>query len=596
MVLISRDVLDAFKKELILAVHRFPLPMICAAVFCALTLSTLPDVEKLPYLEIAFYGCFLFIALKLAAESRQWSDLRFYSIGIPIFAGLALYVHISAEAVMVFFFLAPALFLSMFIAPFINKHSEAQQIWTFNYRLWTHIFITILAAVCLFLGLSAIVSSLNFLFGVEFYHDIYRDIWLIVATLFSPIAAMAGIPRRFDGSAVDFPKFVRIILCYIVIPLLLVYAAILYGYTAKIIITWALPKGGVAYLVSGFGCLGVIVYLASDPLHETSRIIALYKRHFFKLLVIPLALLAAGIYTRIHDYGVTEERYAVVLCLLWLGLVSAVAFAKKSDFVPKLIFASLIVFLLAASIGPWGAVYLSAQSQISRLEATLKNNGVLAEGVLVKAQQAISWEDRVTISSIAEYLVETRKVDRVKSWIGGKMSLTDVTPEALLNHADIKYIQPYDRPFKEREDVDRVDFYGNWPPEASVLAVKDYDYMIRIENHLNKPSDDPQVFSEEFLLSADPEKRLKVSVDVATNLYTVAIVGDEKNAVVFPIVDIMLDARKKPNNNGAVVIVDKSSDKLKVKLIITYIYAEILKGKPPRMSSLATTLFVQARD
>lgn len=593
MVLISRDVLDAFKKELILAVRRFPIPMICAAVFCAITLSELPDPQKLTYLEIAFYGCFFFIALKLIAESRHWGELRFYIIGIPIFAALALYVHTSSEAVLIFFFLGPALFLAMFIAPFINKHSEMQEIWVFNYRLWSHIFITTLAAIFLYLGLSAIVASLDFLFSVKFYHDIYEDIWFVVATLFSPIVAMAGIPRQFDEQATSFPKFLRIILCYIVIPLLLVYAVILYGYTAKIIITWELPKGGVAYLVSGFGCLGVIIYLASYPLHQTSRIIALYKQHFFKLLLIPLLLLAAGIYTRIHDYGITEERYVIVLCLLWLFVVSGVAFAQKAKLVPKVIFTSLIVFLIAASFGPWGAIYLSAKSQIARLESVLKRNGALANGVLVKAPQEISWEDRVTISSIAEYLVESGKIDRVRSWFAGDKSITDITPEMLLEHAEIKYIESYDRPFKERENVDRIDFYGSWPLEKAVVAIKDYDYMIRMDNNLDKVSDNPQVFSQEFSLdSSGSQKRLRISVDVSKNLYTVAVIGDEKSAVVFPLIDIMMDARKKPDNK-AVVIADKFNDKIKAKLIITYIYAEMLKGKPAKISGLATTLFVQ---
>lgn len=569
--------------------------MICAAVFCAVTLSELPDSSRFTYLESAFYGCFFFIALKLIAESHRWRELRFYAIGIPIFAALVFYVHVFPETVLIFFFLGPALFLAMFIAPFINKHSDTQEIWVFNYRIWTHIFITILSAIFLYLGLAAIIASLDFLFGVKFYHDIYQDIWFVVATLFSPIVAMAGIPRQFDERATTFPKFLRIILSYIVIPLLLIYAVILYGYMAKIIITWELPKGGVAYLVSGFGCLGVIIYLASYPLHQTSRIIALYKQHFFKVLMIPLLLLAAGIYTRIHDYGITEERYAVVLCLLWLFLVSGVALAQKSKLVPKIIFISLIVFLIAASFGPWGATYLSANSQIFRLETVLKKNGALASGVLVKAPQTISWEDRVTISSIAEYLVESRKIDRVRSWFASDKSITDITPEVLLEHAEIKYIESYDRPFKERENVDRIDFYGNWPLEASVVAIKDYDYMIRMDNNLNKSSNNPQVFSEEFSLgSSSSQKRLRVSVDVSKNLYTVAVVGDEKSAVDFPLLDIMMEARSRPNNN-AVVIADKSNDKIKAKLIITYFYAEILKDKPAKISGLATTLFVQTQ-
>ena len=143
---------------------------------------------------------------------------------------------------------------------------------------------------------------------------------------------MAGIPRQFDEQATSFPKFLRIILCYI-IPLLLVYAVILYGYNGKIIITWELPKAVSLIWFQVSAASAFIIYLASYPSSDV-KIIDLYRRHFFKLLLLLLLLLAAGIYTRIHDYGITEERYAIVLCLLYFP-GECVAFAQKANWYPN---------------------------------------------------------------------------------------------------------------------------------------------------------------------------------------------------------------------------------------------------------------------
>lgn len=175
--------------------------------------------------------------------------------GTAIFLIMAWHLHTAQDALIPFSFLGPGLLLSIFIAPFLSKQASNTQIWVFNYHLWSRICFTVLAAIVLYLGLAAIIASLDFLFGVKFYRAIYEDVWLVVVTLFSPILAMAGIPQQFDTIEEPYPKAIRIILSHITLPLLLIYVVILYCYAIKILITWDLLKGGVAYLVSAFGAL-----------------------------------------------------------------------------------------------------------------------------------------------------------------------------------------------------------------------------------------------------------------------------------------------------------------------------------------------------
>ena len=299
-----------------LAVKRFPLPALFCLLFCLC--SILGYDKEGTYLAILFCGCFWLIGLQLFAESHAWRPLPFYALGLTIFAGMAWHLSTAPQLSIPLAFLGAGLFLGMFIAPFIGKRATGAEIWRFNYRLCLRIGFTLLAAIVLYLGLAGILTSLDFLFGLTFMDDMYGDAWLIVATFFSPLLAMAGIPTRFDTVEESYPKAMKLVLSCIAVPLLLVYAAILYSYAAKILITWELPKGGVAYLVTAFGGAGMMAYLASYPLHREPGVLRVFGRWFFPILLVPLALFAVAIGVRIHAYGVTEERYAILLCFFWL--------------------------------------------------------------------------------------------------------------------------------------------------------------------------------------------------------------------------------------------------------------------------------------
>ena len=106
----------------------------------------------------------------------------------------------------------------------------------------------------------------------------------------------------------------------LLVPLALIYLVLLFGFAAKSLATWDLPRGTVGWLVGGFAAFGLAVWSAVWPFRETgNRLARLYHRYFHYALVVPVILLAIGVGVRVAEYGITEKRYALILMTVWLG-------------------------------------------------------------------------------------------------------------------------------------------------------------------------------------------------------------------------------------------------------------------------------------
>ena len=104
------------------------------------------------------------------------------------------------------------------------------------------------------LGLfSAIFFSTTYIFGLEgAWIDHVWTYALIVFETFAVPVLFLMMADRWREAGYESNRILEILLNYIVAPALLIYTAILYLYMAKILVTWSLPEGGVAYLVFGF--------------------------------------------------------------------------------------------------------------------------------------------------------------------------------------------------------------------------------------------------------------------------------------------------------------------------------------------------------
>jgi hypothetical protein len=169
--------------------------------------------------------------------------------------------------------------------------------------------------------------------------------------------------------------------------------------------------------VISYSSLGVLTHLlAFKVLEKGNRGVEVFDRYFYPSLFAPLILLIVGITERVSAYGITENRYAVMLLTLWLTLTTLYfIFGKEKWF--KIIPLQLSLLFLLSSFGPWGVEAISQKSQLTRLEKLLTKNEILVNGEIVKAISPIPHEDSKNISSIMGYLVNNHNEKNLPSWL-----------------------------------------------------------------------------------------------------------------------------------------------------------------------------------
>ncbi len=174
------------------------------------------------------------------------------------------------------------------------------------------------------LAILAITWSFFYIFGIKephnFYSYIYAFLWFFVA----PLVCVSFISRD-EYEEGETPKILQIIINFILTPAIIIYAVILYAYTLKILFTWDLPKGGVAWMVMGFIVVALAGHLAQYILPR--RHYDWFYRHFTWIALPPLVLYWVGTLYRIRLYSFTESRVYLfvggvlmtlfVLMLLW---------------------------------------------------------------------------------------------------------------------------------------------------------------------------------------------------------------------------------------------------------------------------------------
>ncbi len=276
------------------------------------------------------------------------------------------------------------------LAGFLGRNESNSSYWLFNQRLVLGAGVALVGA-CLFgAGLSSILETLNTLFSLELPFRWHEHIWTLSLGLIAPVSALAFAPRNFSDTITeqDRSEFIMraasALVKFVLVPLLLVYTAILYAYAVKIALEWTLPKGTLGSMVVGYLMVGAATLLVGYPIRETGgTLVRLFWRYWVWLTALPVILLFLAVYRRIADYGVTEDRYLMVLIGVWALTLAIIRVTRGENFDLRLVPGVLALLLLAASFGPGGAIGFSVMSQRAELERLLIKREVLVDGKLV---------------------------------------------------------------------------------------------------------------------------------------------------------------------------------------------------------------------
>ena len=195
---------------------------------------------------------------------------------------------------------------------------------------------------------------------------------------------------------------------------------------------------------------------------------------------------------RVIEYGVTENRYFLIILSLWLLMVAVyflVSHRKHIKFIPL----SLFFAALLSGYGPWNAFSVSEDSQHHRLVDLLSKNKILKEGKVLKIERSIPVDDQVEISSIVSYMIDVHGLTSIQDLFSVNLIATTNNSSntsgsfkagRVMDLMGLDYKTQYIDPTRQK-DVE----YLNYSSTISVVTnVSDFDYLFPVDIYMSSSS------------------------------------------------------------------------------------------------------------
>lgn len=263
------------------------------------------------------------------------------------------------------------------------------------------VFSRIFAAAWKALGLSLLLTASLFvcLFAAdELLFDI-RGEWYSAAAEFA--FCLVGLPFFFSWLPEERagpPHLLSALFRRVLFPVYLILLAILYGYIGKILLSGVMPVGQMNWFAS-LAVLGYALFYFLLP-DETWRGMRLFQRFGGPLLLPVVAAQLVGVWIRVDAYGLTEARYASLLCTVFGLVVMGFGFFRRGR---GMLFLLAAAVLAAASMGPFAVWEVPLRDQVYRAQTVMARYGMMREGEIVRGE-ALPKEERDRLLSAYWYI------------------------------------------------------------------------------------------------------------------------------------------------------------------------------------------------
>ncbi len=380
-------------------IFRYPLVLLMSAIMAVVAVCLIEDADEnftlFKILIVASIGISLMFALKMLSQ-RMNKGFIIEILGIVFLIGFYFILPNEEKdfTEMYAYLLVPVYVMSHLLVSFVafaKRENYERHFWQYNKSLFVNFFLTIVFTGVLTGGVELAVLAVDKLFNVGFDDNLYGKIFVSLLIFGSTFIFLL-----FNETGLDFlekegnyPVVLKFFTQYVLIPLLCIYAVILYFYSAKILINWELPRGWVSYLVLAYSLIGILALLLVHPLKEDNAKswVKMFSKVFYFTLIPLVVLLFIAIFTRVLEYGYTEPRYFVLLLAVWLSSVVLYFIFRKNPTI-KFIPISLFCFGLFALIFPYFNTFsVAKRSQKNELEKILTQNNLLKNGKIDFAKE-----------------------------------------------------------------------------------------------------------------------------------------------------------------------------------------------------------------
>ncbi|WP_185288202.1 DUF4153 domain-containing protein [Chryseobacterium lactis] len=561
------------------AVSRYPIVLVMAllASVGAICIVESDSEQAFTYTKFticASMGISLMFALKMLSQ-RIRKELLLQLSGIIFLIGFywilpgqkSGFTEIHAYTIAVTVLLTHL--LVSFVA-FLEKNKESG-FWQYNKNLFVNFFLTAVFTGILTGGVELAILAIDQLFDFKFNSRIYTDTFFVLAILGSSLIFLLFNEKGLSNLEKEstYPVVLKFFTQFILIPLLLIYAVILYFYSFKILINWQLPRGWVSYLILAYSIVGILALLLVHPLRaeNTKSWVRIFSKAFYYTIVPLIILLFTAIFTRILEYGFTEPRYFVFLLAVWL-LSTVVYFILIKKSTIKFIPISLFLFGVFALIFPYlNAFSVANRSQKAELFKILNQHQLISNGKL-NFQKKITDTVRNEIADKFEFLAERKQ----QEFLSG-----------LLNEKDKKELADNIKKgsfYSVRYDIQNKFVHVNktlkntWEetarlmiiPEKQAVEIGNYQYLLNFSRYRNDPQ---ELNGDRFELA-----------DQLTQQSSLKLTLNYKEEIDFgPQIIKLLESNK--NKGGIVKVPDLSMESDLGKYHIKMIFNEISREQYP---------------
>ncbi|ABR49073.1 hypothetical protein Amet_2923 [Alkaliphilus metalliredigens QYMF] len=413
-------------NKLDMSLKRFPITMLFGALAVAVSIfinhSSIPfgkTREIYNHIVMALsLGIPLSLCIYVLFEGRTKSE-KHHRILAHVGSGLLLILYYffflkDMEMVTVTRYIGHSIFLYLTFTfiPYLEKKENYER---YVVKLLTRFIVTYLYSVILYLGIAAILGTINLLFDAGIPGKFFFDVFLIVVGIFAPGFFLADVPvRNEEISPESYPKVLSVLLQFIILPLLSIYTLILYIYFGQILLTRELPQGLIGNLVLWYSIVSTVVLFFIYPLRKNSQWMKYFITCLPKLIIPLLGMMFVALWIRINAYGITEGRYFVLLIGLWVTCMM-IYYALKRDVKNIVLAMTLAIVALATVTGPWSAYSISQISQNNRFQEILKRYDMIDQTSNIKGpDRAFVEEDKREVSAIISYFERYHSLGDIK--------------------------------------------------------------------------------------------------------------------------------------------------------------------------------------
>jgi hypothetical protein len=367
------------RPDFMMACRRYPVPVLAAALIAcwllndvlALRLLARIPLDENHQIQMLFFGFFAATAAGFAAANQPFR-LSWVIQCLVFLAGAAAGFAMPAEehTVLPFGF---ALICALTLAAGAAARQGVSGYWFANARLTAALAGCVAAAGIITLGGGIVLFSIEALLNLKM--DRTGEVLAILLWAFALPASWLALAR------VDFGpdehednvllRILSLVIDALLIPLVLIFAAVIHLYAVRIAVLGELPKGEIGWIVPVYLMVGYGIFLlAQNPEMQLPRLRHPLRRFFMISTVVPLILLGLAVAVRIGAYGITEDRYLLVLIVVG-GMLLLGAAVVRRPFDIRLVPVVAGTLSLVMAFGPLSARTIAIRSQTARAYAIL---------------------------------------------------------------------------------------------------------------------------------------------------------------------------------------------------------------------------------